>query len=288
VQVARVYPEKKVRLVNKLKEYTSKYSTIAVIRLEKVRAEQLMMIRKKFDDQIKILMVKNKIVKRMLVNNIKGIDKLLSALTGQNAFIFTNMSPFKLYLLLDKEKVYLPAKGGDKATEDIVVSAGNTGLPPGPVLSEFREAKIQTKIEGGTVWIAKDTVVAKSGEEISQKLASLLSKLGIKPIKAGISIHIALEDGILYQVQDLRLDIKGTEDELKQAFSEAFNLALNVAYPTKESIEHILKKAYINARTLSITTAYITPDTLNDILIKAEMNSKILYEKLKEKGYQST
>ncbi len=286
MQVSRVYPEKKVRLIEKLNEYISSYNTIAIIKLEKVRAEQIMMVRKKFSDQIKILMIKNKIAKKVLTNsNIRGIDRF--NLTGQNTFIFTKMSPFKLYLLLDKEKIYLPAKGGDKATEDIIVPAGNTGLPPGPVLSEFREAKIQTKIEGGTVWISKDTIVAKSGEEINQKLASLLSKLGIKPIKAGISIDTALEDGVLYRTEDLKLDIDATREGLKQALSEAFNLAINAVYPTKESIIYILRKAYLNARALSINTAYITPDTLNEILIKAEMNSKILLERLKEKGYNN-
>lgn len=287
MQVARVYPERKVRLLNSLREYASKYKNIALIKMEKVRAEQLMAIRKKFGEQSKIIMIKNKIAKKALVDsNIKGLDKLLDGLIGQNAFIFTNMNPFKLYLILDKEKISLPAKGGDIATDEIVVPAGNTGLPPGPVLSEFREVKIQTKIEGGTIWVSKDSVVAKPGDEISYKLASLLSKLGIKPIKAGLSIHAALEDGVLYHADDLKIDIEASKGELKQAFAESLNLAVNAGYPTKESIEHILRKAYIEARALSINSAYPTSETINDMLAKADMNTRALLEEVKKKGYQ--
>lgn len=287
MQVARTYPERKVRLLNILKEYASKYNTIALVKMEKVRAEQLMAIRKKFGDKLKIIMVKNKIAKKALADSgIKGIDKLLNELVGQNAFIFTDMSPFKLYLLLDKEKIYLPAKGGDIATDEIIVPAGNTGLPPGPVLSEFREVKVQTKIEGGTIWVSKDSVVAKPGDEISYKLASLLSKLGLKPIKAGLTIHAALEDGVLYHADDLKIDIEASKEELKQAFTEALNLAVNAGYPTKESIEHILRKAYMEARALSINAAYPTDDTINDILAKADMEARALLEVAKKKGYQ--
>ncbi len=287
MQVAKVYPERKIRLLNRLKEYASKYHTIALIKMEKVRAEQLMAIRKKFGEQLKIIMIKNKIAKKSLADsNIKGMDKLLDELTGQNAFIFTNMNPFKLNLILDKEKIYLPAKGGDIATDEIVVPAGNTGLPPGPVLSEFREAKIQTNIEGGTIWISKDTVVAKPGDEISYKLASMLSKLGIKPIKAGLSIHAALEDGLLYHANDLKIDLEASIEDIKEAFAEALNLAVNAGYPTKESIEHILRKTYSEARALSINAAYPTNETVNDILAKADMNARALLEEAKKKGYQ--
>jgi large subunit ribosomal protein L10 len=287
LQVAKVYPERKIRLLNRLKEYASKYHTIALIKMEKVRAEQLMAIRKKFGDQLKIIMIKNKIAKKALTDsNIKGMDKLLDELTGQNAFIFTNMNSFKLNLILDKEKIYLPAKGGDIATDEVLVSAGNTGLPPGPVLSEFREAKIQTNIEGGTIWISKDTVVAKPGDEISYKLASMLSKLGIKPIKAGLSIHAALEDGLLYHTNDLKIDLEASMEDIKEAFAEALNLAVNAGYPTKESIEHILRKTYSEARALSINAAYPTDETVNDILSKADMNARALLEEAKKKGYQ--
>ena len=63
--------------------------------------------------------------------------------------MFTNINPFRLNLIFDKNKIFLPAKEGDIASGEIVINAGNTGINPGPVLSEFKEANVPTKIDPG-------------------------------------------------------------------------------------------------------------------------------------------
>jgi large subunit ribosomal protein L10 len=281
MQEARVYPEKKRLMYERLKEYARHYKVIALVKMSNVRSMQLMQIRKILANDAKIIMVKNRLaVKALLEAGIKGVDKLIKELEGQNLLIFTNMNPFKLQMLLEKNKVYLPAKGGDVASEDIVVPAGNTGLAPGPILSEFREAKIPTKIEEGTVWIAKDTVVARAGETISMKLASILSKLGIKPIKAGISIYLVLEDGLIYTSNDLKLNIEEYRKSLEEAYSNAIILAVNSAYPTKESIGIIIAKAYTNALALTLNSAYPAKEVINELLMLANAHADILAKRL--------
>jgi large subunit ribosomal protein L10 len=281
MQEARVYPEKKRLMYERLKEYARHYKVTALVKMSNVRSMQLMQIRKILANDAKIIMVKNRLaVKALLEAGIKGVDKLIKELEGQNLLIFTNMNPFKLQMLLEKNKVYLPAKGGDIASEDIVVPAGNTGLAPGPILSEFREAKIPTKIEEGTVWIAKDTVVARAGETISMKLASILSKLGIKPIKAGISIYLALEDGLIYTSNDLKLNIEEYRKSLEEAYSNAIILAVNSAYPTKESIGIIIAKAYTNALALTLNSAYPAKEVINELLMLANAHADILAKRL--------
>jgi large subunit ribosomal protein L10 len=281
MQEARVYPEKKRLMYERLKEYARHYKVIALVKMSNVRSMQLMQIRKILANDAKMIMVKNRLaVKALLEAGIKGVDKLIKELEGQNLLIFTNMNPFKLQMLLEKNKVYLPAKGGDVASEDIVVPAGNTGLAPGPILSEFREAKIPTKIEEGTVWIAKDTVVARAGETISMKLASILSKLGIKPIKAGISIYLVLEDGLIYTSNDLKLNIEEYRKSLEEAYSNAIILAVNSAYPTKESIGIIIAKAYTNALALTLNSAYPAKEVINELLMLANAHADILAKRL--------
>ncbi|GBC74455.1 hypothetical protein HRbin05_00496 [archaeon HR05] len=276
-QQAKVYPEKKVRMYRMLQEEASRYRAIALVKMDKVRSTQLMPLRKILADEAKMIMVKNRLaVKALSGSGVKGIEKILKEMEGQNLLIFTNMNPFKLQMLLEKNKVYLPAKGGDVATEDIVVPAGNTGLAPGPILSEFREAKIQTKIEEGTVWIAKDTVVAKAGEVISMKLASLLSKLGIKPIKAGVNLHMVLEDGLVYRSEDLKLDIEAYRKSIEEAYSNALTLAVNAAYPTKESIAMIVSRAYSNALTLAVNAAYPAREVIRELLMLAEAHAQTI------------
>ena len=65
--------------------------------------------------------------------------------------MFTNMSPFKLNVLLGKNKVMLFARGGDAASMDVVIPPKNTGIAPGPMLTDFKENGIATKIDQGTI-----------------------------------------------------------------------------------------------------------------------------------------
>lgn len=288
MQVAKTYSKKKVQMYNNLIELTKQYKVIALVKMEKVRATQLMQVRKNFRDQLKIMMTKNNVAKKALQTvDIKGMDKVMEALDGQRAFMFTNMDPFKLFLALDKSKIYLPAKGGDVATDEIVIPAGNTGIPPGPVLSEFKEAKVATKIDAGSIAVSEDTVVATPGDVISHKLAALLSKLNVKPIQAGMSIYLALQDGVFYSNEDLRIDIDEARQELLASFNSALALAVDASYVAKESIEHLLRKALSNARSLSINAGYVTPDTVKDTLVSANVKAQALYETAKKSGYST-
>ncbi|MEM3437023.1 MAG: 50S ribosomal protein L10, partial [Nitrososphaerales archaeon] len=199
MQVALKRPRlKKERIVQRIISLTKNYRTIAMSKLYKVRAAQLMELRKKFRKDMEIIVIKNKVASiAFKQTNLSNVEDFIKEIKGQTALIFTNMDPFKLYMLLEKNKVNLPARPGDIATEDIVIPAGNTGIAPGPILSEFKEAKIPTRIDSGSIWISKDTVVANKGDSISPKLASLLSKLGIKPVRAGLSVFTAWYDGLI-------------------------------------------------------------------------------------------
>ena len=281
------YPEKKRLLYQELQELPGMYDIIALSKMSKVRAAQLMTIRKKFRNDIKIRVIKNRVAQRSFqkLSNRHGLDYLSKELEGQCALLFTNISPFKLNLIFDKNKVFLPAKGGDIATKDITIPAGNTGISPGPVLSEFKEANVSTKIDQGTIWVSKDTVVTRSGSIISQKLASLMSKLNIKPIEAGISISLAIAEGMVLKENDLKINLAEYHEELTRSFHEAISLAIEASYPNKETITHLLIKAYQNAMALATESGYLSPDTVQFILAKANANWQIIANQVKKKGY---
>jgi large subunit ribosomal protein L10 len=281
------YPEKKRLLYQELQELPGMYDIIALSKMSKVRAAQLMTIRKKFRNDIKIRVIKNRVAQRSFqkLSNRHGLDYLSKELEGQCALLFTNISPFKLNLIFDKNKVFLPAKGGDIATKDITIPAGNTGISPGPVLSEFKEANVSTKIDQGTIWVSKDTVVTRSGSVISQKLASLMSKLNIKPIEAGISISLAIAEGMVLKENDLKINLAEFHEQLTRSFHAAISLAIEASYPNKETITHLLIKAYQNAMALATESGYLSPDTVQFILAKANANWQIIANQVKKKGY---
>ncbi|MEM3517397.1 MAG: 50S ribosomal protein L10, partial [Candidatus Bathyarchaeia archaeon] len=170
-------------------------------------------------------------------------------------------------------------KGGDIATSDIFIPAGNTGLPPGPIISEFNKFKIPTKIESGSIWISSDVIVARKGEVIPAELASLLSRLGIKPIEAGLSLSLAYEDENIFTAEDLTIDLEKVKEDLRVSIQQALSLAVNAAYLIPETAPQILAKAHLNALALAIEVEYPEKETLLNTLKTAYIRALTLAEK---------
>ena len=256
------YPKKKAQMYQLLQDLPKKYNVTALVRLEKVRASQLLPLRKKLLGEVEIVSIKDKVAKKSLEKlDIPGIEKMKEKLTGQCVFMFTNMSPFKLNVLLGKNKVLLTARGGDIASIDVVVPPKNTGIAPGPMLTEFKENKIPTKIDQGTIWILKETTPVKKGEPISAKLAALLGKLDIKPIEAKIILNSALSEGILFAEEELVVDVEKFKEKLIQAAQEAKSLSIEIGYITPDNAEQLISKAAQSARSLSIESGFLTDET---------------------------
>ena len=277
------YPKKKSQMYQQIQELPKKYNVLALVRMEKVRASQLLPLRKKLLGDVEIVSVKDKVAKLALeTTGIKGIEKFVSKLNGQCLFMFTNMSPFKLNVLLGKNKVMLSARGGDLASMDVVIPPKNTGIAPGPMLTDFKENGIPTKIDQGTIWIMRETIPVKKGEVISEKLAALLGKLDIKPIEAGIVLNSALEEGLVYAQEEMIIDLEKFRNDMSQAHQEAISLSIEAAYITKDNIKQVLAKASQSAKSVSVEAGYVTDDTKETILQKANGQAKSVASKAKD------
>lgn len=277
------YPKGKTQMYAQLQELPKKYKVMALVKMDKVRASQILPLRKKLKGEVEFFSIKDKVAKKALEKiDVPGIKQTIEQLTGQCMFMFTNMSPFKLNVLLAKNKVMMPARAGDIASIDVVVPAKNTGIAPGPMLTEFKEAGIPTKIDQGTIWIMKDSTPVKKGEPIGEKLAPLLGKLDIKPVEAGIALESALEEGLQYSREDLVVDVESVRNEIAQAHQEAISLSIEAAYITPENIEAILSKAAQHARSLSIESAFMTDETKEQILQKADAQARGVASKAKD------
>lgn len=280
------YPAKKEQLFTKISSLSKQYRYLCLAKLEKVRSVQLMMLRKILREEAKFIVIKNRVTLKALESSkLTGVKKISSKFSGQILLIFTDQNPFNLSIFLAKNKISLPAKAGDVATEEILIPAGNTGLAPGPVLSEFKEASVATKIDGGSIWIANDTVVARRGDIISPKLAGLLNRLNIKPIKAGLSISYALIDDIVVSDNELGLDVDKFRNDIVSAYASAKNISVNSNYYTRETIGESLAKAYLEAQNLAINSDYISEDDVKQLLSKYQLKAITIYDILKEKGF---
>ena len=277
------FPKKKAQMYQLLQDLPKKYNVMALVRMEKVRASQLLPLRKKFRNEVEIISIKDKIAKKVFEKlDIPHIKKMGEKLTGQCLLMFTNMSPFKLNVLLGQNKIMLAARGGDIASVDVVVPPKNTGIAPGPMLTEFKENNIPTKIDQGTIWILKETTPIKKGEIISTKLAALLGKLDIKPIEAGIILNSALSEGVLFTEEELTVDVEKFRERIANAYQNALSLSIEAAYITNDNIEQILVKGSRSAHSISTEAAYITDENKEEILQKAHGQAKSVSSKAKD------
>jgi large subunit ribosomal protein L10 len=265
--------QEKVREVEEITQLIKQYRVIGIASLRKVRAAQLQEFKKNLSDKAFMRVMKNTLVRMAIekCDDTPELKKLAEHLEGSNVYIFTDLNPFKLALILEHGKVKTTAKAGDIAAFDVVVPAGNTGQPPGPIISQLNAAGLPTRIESGSVWINKDTLVARKGEVISERLVSVLSKLGIKPVEAGLAMSFAFEDGMILTQSQLKVDVNATRHDVESAHANAFALSLSIAYPTKESMTMLVQVAHKEAYALALTSAIPTQETIADLIRKAHM-----------------
>jgi large subunit ribosomal protein L10 len=263
--------QQKTKEVEEITNLIKGYSIIGIASLQKVRAAQLQEFKRNLADKVYMRVLKNTLIK-LAIENCKerpDLKKLEEHVKGSNVFMFTNLNPFKLSLILARGKVKTTAKSGDVAAFDVVVPAGNTGQPPGPIISQLNAVGLPTRIESGSVWINKDTLVVRKGEQINERLASILSKLGIKPVETGLALTVAFDDGLIVTQDQLKLDVDGTKHEVESAYAESFALSLSISYPTRENMVTLVQLAHREACALSVGAAIPTKETIEDLLRKA-------------------
>ncbi len=269
--------EEKISEVEETKELLKGYKSIGLASLQKVRAAQLQALKKNLAGTVYMKVLKNTLT-RLALEGMDNDDlkKLEEHLEGANLFLFTDLNPFKLALLLERGKVKTTAKSGDISAMDVVIPEGSTGQPPGPIISQLNAVGLPTRIESGSVWVSKDTLVVRKGEVISERLAAVLSKLGIKAVEAGLSMKVVLDEGLIITGDLLKIDVEETRRSVEENNREAFALSLSIAYPTPENMTLLLQTAHQKAFALSLNAAVPTKETISDLIRKAHMEMQAL------------
>lgn len=277
VKRTRRIPGRKVGIVEELSQLISSNRVVAVFRLVGLRANLLHEMRGKLRGVAAIRIAKkNLFIKAAERAGKPDLRALVDDFKEPVGFIFSNTSAFRLKIILDKNRIPMHARAGESADFDVVVPEMNTGLPPGPILSEFGKLKIPTRIDGGQIWIAKDTVIARKGDVISPELASLLARLDIKAVLKGISIEKAFEDGILLAREQLELDLEKIAEEVRSANIQALSLAMEAGYIARETVIPLLIKCALEARALAIEAEIPSKETIQDLILLAERRAQAL------------
>ena len=269
--------------VEEIKTILKSYNAIGIASLKKVRSSQLQELKKKLSGKVSMKVFKNNLLKLALDSlNDNDLNKIEDYISGSNIYLFTNLNPFKLALLLEKGKIKTIAKTGDKAAMDITVPEGNTGQPPGPIISLLNSAGLPTRIQSGSVWVSKDTFVVKKGDVINERVSGVLAKLGIKAVELGLAMRAVLDNGLMIPGDALNIDLEETKNNLITSYNEAFALSLEIAYPTSENTVILLQTAHQKAFILSLNAAIPNQTNIADLIKKAHtemLSLKSLAEK---------
>lgn len=262
-------PDWKREEVEDVKKHIGQFTLVGLVDMHGIPATQLQQIRRNLRGIATIKMTRNTLVLHALAELGGDIEGIKDYIAGNSAMIFTNENPFKLYKLLAKTQTKMAAKAGQIAPEDIVVSKGPTSFKPGPIVGELQQAGIPAAIESGKVKIKETKTVVKAGQPINAKLATVLAKLDIKPMDVGLMLQAAFYEGSIFEPSVLNIDESVFLGQIAQAATEAFNLSVNAAFPTADTIGAIVTKAAREARSLGIEAPVYEQDLIDAIIGKA-------------------
>jgi large subunit ribosomal protein L10 len=263
-------PQWKIDAVAKLTATMNESNMVGLVNVEGVGAKQLSGIRESLRGSAILKMARNTLMIRALEDSTKkNMKDLAKFVKGPIAFIFSDQDPFALSKFLRENKTAAPAKGGQVAPKDIVIPAMNTGVAPGPFISELAALKIPSRVKGGVIHITDDTVAVNAGAVISNAMAQMLTRLGIEPMELQLKLIAAYTDGEVLTADSFEIDLEALFKEVILGHQLAINLSVNTGFPTVETIPLIIAKANMEAKNLALSIGFFVPEMLEQFLSKA-------------------
>ncbi|HOD89766.1 MAG TPA: 50S ribosomal protein L10 [archaeon] len=239
----------RVKQLEELNKLVSKYNVIGIGSVYNFPASLLHKLKKNLPDVVFKVTNKN-VLKKVLESN--GHNDLVNILPSQPILILANnLNAFEVYSKIKKNKAKSRAKVGMISPIDIIVPAGDTGLPPGPALSDLKKVGLKAQVKGQTISIVEDSVIVKKGNVINSDVVSTLSKLGIKPIELILDVVGIKEGNLIYPKDALDINAEDIFNKIILAIRSSVNLGVEIEYPTSMTINPMISKAYLQAQAIS-------------------------------------
>jgi len=211
-----------------------------------------------------------------------SLKPLLEQVEDQTAILAAQGNPFSLFQEFSKTRSPTPARGGEIAPNDILVPAGTTSFKPGPIVGELQHAGFPAAIEKGKVVLKKDTVIVKAGHPISREVAGLLTRMDILPLEVGLTLRALVDGDTFYPPDVLSVDLGARREELLRAYRRALGLALEIAYPSAETVPLLIGRAHRRALALAVAAGYPTKESIARLIGRAVREARAV-ESLKGK-----
>jgi large subunit ribosomal protein L10 len=269
-------PQWKREEVDELVDFLERYSSVGIVGVAGIPSRQLQNMRRDLHGSAELRMSRNTLLTRALEDVDDGLEQLTEHIGGQVALVGTNDNPFGLYRQLEASKTPAPINAGETAPNDIVIPEGDTGIDPGPFVGELQQVGAEARIMEGSIKVTADSTVLEAGEEVSDDLANVLSELGIEPKEVGLDLRAVYSEGVLFDPEDLAIDVDEYRADVQSAASAAFNLSVNATYPTATTAPTLLAKAAGEAKSVGLFAAVEDPDLMPDLVAKADAQLRAL------------
>ncbi|WP_121822561.1 50S ribosomal protein L10 [Halostella salina] len=269
-------PQWKREEVDELVDLVERYESVGVVNIAGIPSRQLQDMRRDLHGTAELRVSRNTLLTRAVEEVGGGLDDLTPHLKGQVGLIGTNENPFSLYQELEASKTPAPIGAGEVAPNDIVIPEGDTGVDPGPFVGELQNVGASARIMEGSIQVTEDSTVLEAGEEVSADLENVLNELGIEPKEVGLDLRAVVSEGVLFDPEDLDIDVEQYRSDVSTAAARARNLSVNAEYPTAQTVPTLVSKATGEAKSLGLQAAIESPDLADDLVSKADAQVRSL------------
>ena len=276
VRKTETIPEWKREEVAELVEFIDSYASVGIVGVAGIPSRQLQAMRRELHGSAGVRMSRNTLTTRALEEVDDGVEALTEYVSGQVALVGTNDNPFGLFKQLEASKTPAPINEGEVAPNDIVIPEGDTGVDPGPFVGELQTVGASARIMDGSIKVTEDSTVLEEGEVVDNDLANVLVELGIEPKEVGLDLRAVYSEGVLFEPEELELDVDEYEADIRSAAAAARNLSVNAAYPTAATAGTLLAKASGEAKSVGLFAEIESPDVVPDLIGKADAQLRAL------------
>ncbi len=275
-------PQWKREEVDEIVGVIESYESVGVVDITGIPSRQLQDMRRDLYGTAELRVSRNTLLIRALEEVDEGVEEITSYISGQVGLIGTNDNPFGLFRQLEASKTSAPINAGEVAPNDIVIEAGDTGIDPGPFVGELQSVGANARIEEGSIRVLEDSTVLSAGETVSSELANVLAELEIEPKEVGLDLRAVFSDGVVFEPEDLALDIDAYRQDVAAGVSAGRNLALNVAYPTAETVPALVARARGEATSVGLQASIEAPELADDLVSRADAQARALAARIED------
>ncbi|XP_077301419.1 uncharacterized protein LOC143922000 [Arctopsyche grandis] len=247
----------KTDMYNTATNLFSTHKNFMLMSIKRVQATQLKNVKAALDDRVKLLIAKNKIVRKVLLDlDATKYAELIDMLKGDVVLaFFDGVDPKSIFEACENNMRKALAIPGDCAPTDVIIPAGPTGLGPEKI-NIFQAAKIGTKINKGLIDLALDHKLFVTGDLVTFSDAKLLSMLRILPFEFGLNIIKIFEGSEVYSKDLLKITEEDTKNTIHEAIALLASISLGSSTTSEVSVPYEIRNAFADIVKISLASGF--------------------------------